>query len=588
VHNAGPSSSGSVTLTDTLPGDVTFVSAAPGLYCGQASPVVCSLPGLAASGESQVQVVVIATLDGLITNTATVTSPTYDPDLVNNTSENSTVVVTSADLSITQVDYPDPVLAEQELTYTLTVHNTGPSIAANIWLTDTLPGSVILVSAIPNQGSCEAGNVVTCDLGNLTDATEAQVEVVVIPQAEGSITNTVTVVMDTPDANLANNVKAEVTNVLPLSADLQLTLTNMPDPVVAGGLLTYTVQVANLGPSRAINPSVTVDLTSDVAFLSSIPGAPVCIHSGGVVTCVLDEIASGGSTEVTLLTQVSPSVLYGSYVTSQAEVISAVGDPSTGNNHASASALVYTQADLALGIMDHPDPVAPNTRLTYTLVYTNTGPSDAIGLTLTDTLPSVVDYVQTIPEVCSPRPFTHIVDCDLPDLAANQSAQIELVVDVKLGVVSPFVNHVKIASGTPDPESENNVRDETTGIDDVDPTLRWIAPVGNEETYLVVVVPGQAITLTVIATDTVGLDHVRFAFWDHLRGDAGEWVEVGNDYEGESGVYEFVWVLDSGMLELPIEPCQLFAYAYDTAGNYIRKRIWLVPLNIVLLPMIMK
>jgi uncharacterized repeat protein (TIGR01451 family) len=214
---------------------------------------VCTLPGLPASGESVVQVVVVATLDGVITNTVTAVSSTHDPDLENNTSAENSIVVTSADLSVAQADNPDPILAEQVLTYTLTVYNAGPSIAANVRLTDTLPGNVTIISVIPEHGSCYTSNVVTCELGNLMSGVDAQVEVVVIPQAEGSITNTVEAVMDTPDEDLANNTVNEVTTVLPLSADLHLTLTSAPNPVVAGGLLTITAQVVNFGPSRAIS-----------------------------------------------------------------------------------------------------------------------------------------------------------------------------------------------------------------------------------------------------------------------------------------------------------------------------------------------
>jgi uncharacterized repeat protein (TIGR01451 family) len=583
VHNAGPNSSGGVTVTDVLPGSVVFVSAKPLGECVQASPVVCSLPGLAANGESSVQVVVMATQDGLITNTVTAVSPTYDPLLGNNSSTKISAVVTSADLSVTLLDTPDPVLAEEVLTYTLTVHNAGPSIAANVWLTDTLPEDVTLISVAPDQGSCDGGSVVTCDLGHLLSAASVDVDILVLPQTVGSITNTVVAAMDTPEEDLANNTDTEVTTVLPLSADLQLTLMDVPDPVVAGGQLTYILQVTNLGPSRAINPVVTIDLSNDVEFLVSTPGSPVCYETGGVVTCDLADIARGGSIDITLLVQVSSSVLYGSQITCQADVISAVGDPSFSNNHSSVSTGVYTQGDLTLGMMDNPDPVAPGTPLTYTLVYTNTGPSDAIGLTLTDTLPSAVDYVQAIPDECFPRPYTHIVDCDLPDLAAGQSSQVVLVVNVKSGTVSPLVNHVKISSVTPDPDLDNNVRDETTGIDDVDPTLLWVAPVGNEETYAIVVGPGQAVTLTAIASDNNGIDRVRFARWDHVK---DEWAEICVDAEGSSDVYECPWVFDNP-LEMPNGQNAIFAYAYDTAGNYIRRRIWFISYYVIL-PVIIK
>jgi uncharacterized repeat protein (TIGR01451 family) len=584
VHNSGPTASADITLTDVLPASVDFVSAEPAVYCAQSSPVVCSLPGLPASGMSQVQVVVATAVDGLITNTVTVAASSYDPDLENNSSEEGTLVVTSADLSITQVDQPDPVLAEQELTYILTVHNAGPSIAANIRLTDTLPGGVILVSATPDQGSCTPGSWVTCDLGYLENGANAEVRVVVVPQAAGNIANTVTVVMDTPESNLANNTDTETTGVLPLSADLDLSLSDAPDPALAGGTLTYTVQVANLGPSRAINPSVTIELASQVTFLVSTPGAPACTETAGVVTCTLDEIASGGSAEVTLVVQVAPSVLYGTQIQTQAQVASAVGDPVPGNNHDDVETVVHTQADLSLEVIDTPDPVAPGTQLIYTIVYANNGPSDAIGLTLTDYLPGDVDYHLASPDVCDLRPFNPIVDCDLYPLPAGESAQLVLVVTVKLTALQPFTNVISLSANTPDLNLDNNLGQATTSIDNAAPDLQWKAPIDNDlDIYAIVLAPGQSITLTAIATDPSGIARVRFTRWDHVR---LVYVEICEDEEGISDEYSCLWT-SLNPLELPPGPNAVYAYAYDTAGNWMRKRIWLIsPYSI--LPLIMK
>jgi uncharacterized repeat protein (TIGR01451 family) len=584
VHNNGLSGSTGITLTDILPASVVFISAEPSMYCAQTSPVVCNLPGLPASGDSSVQVVVIATLDGLITNTVTVSSATYDPNLANNSSEESTAVVTNADLSITQEDGPDPVLVEQGLTYTLTVYNDGPSIGANVRLTDTLPGDVTLISVTPEQGECVPGSVVTCELGNFTSGATVQVKVVVIPQAEGNVANTVDVAMDTPEDNLVNNTSTEVTTVLPMSADLDITYT-APLTVTAGKRLTYTAQVVNWGPSRAISPSVTINLPTEVSFLVSTPGAPVCTEAGGVVTCQLAELAKGDSLDIDILVQVASSVPYGSQISSQAAVTSAVADPVSANNNDDAPTTVYTQADLEVGVIDTPDPVAPGTILTYTLVITNYGPSDAIVLSLTDTLPSEVNYSRAIPDVCDLKPYTRFVLCEPSDLAAGQVTQIKLVVNVRLGVDLPIQNQVSLSALTPDPVLNNNTGNETTTIDATPPTLNWLAPVGNDQVYVVLPIPGLVITLTVSAFDDSGIDHVRFTRWDHVR---EVWVDLCVDSEGSTGEYECTWVLDNP-LELPNGANAIYAYAYDTAGNWIRRRILIYNGDVVvLLPVIMR
>jgi uncharacterized repeat protein (TIGR01451 family) len=585
VHNNGPSASAAITLTDTLPMSVTLVSADPAAYCSQSSPVVCTLAGLLVGGDSQVQVVVSTTLEGLLTNTVTVASPTRDRDLENNTSVENTVVAIAADLSITQQDVPDPVLAEQELTYFLRVHNAGPSIAASVRLTDTLPGDVTLVSATPEQGICNPGIALTCELGNLPSGMDIGVNVVVIPWAAGSISNAVEVSTKTFEDHLGDNLDIEDTLVLPLSADLQLTLVDDPDPVAAGGLLTYTAHVDNLGPSRAINPSVIFDLSNEATFVTA---TPPCIEAGGIVTCQLDEIPAGGSADILLVARVSPSTFL-SQISSQADVSAAVADPASGNNHASQDTGIFREADLAIDILDRPDPVAPDKILTYTLVYTNYGPSDAVNLSLTDQLPAAVDYIRSQPAACGAVPGTHIVNCAPLDLKAGHSAQVALVVKVKVVAQPPLVDQVDITAETADPNPDNNTSQETTGIDDKPPSIHWIEPVETESTYIVVMRPGLVITLTVTVTDNVQVDRVYFIRWDQVR---EEYIDIGEAKEVSPGVYQYVWVIKS-TYELPPKGNQVFACAYDTAGNggnvlNTRKRIIIFPIYPVFLPTLVR
>ncbi|MBI3459898.1 DUF11 domain-containing protein, partial [Candidatus Acetothermia bacterium] len=75
------------------------------------------------------------------------------------------------DLAVTKTDSPDPVIAGNNLTYTLTVTNNGPDNAGGVTVTDTLPGGVTFISAVPSQGSCsQSAGVVTCSLGTMANA----------------------------------------------------------------------------------------------------------------------------------------------------------------------------------------------------------------------------------------------------------------------------------------------------------------------------------------------------------------------------------------------------------------------------------
>ena len=78
-----------------------------------------------------------------------------------------TAVADSADLSITKTDSADPVIAGEDLTYTLVVTNDGPSDATNVVVTDDVPAGTSFVSA--DGGGLEAAGTVTWNLGTLAD-----------------------------------------------------------------------------------------------------------------------------------------------------------------------------------------------------------------------------------------------------------------------------------------------------------------------------------------------------------------------------------------------------------------------------------
>jgi uncharacterized repeat protein (TIGR01451 family) len=123
-------------------------------------------------------------------------------------------LASSADLSLSKSDAPDPVQAGQLLNYTLAAQNQGPSNATNATVTDTLPAGVSYDTATPSQGSCsESAGTVTCPLGTLASGASASVDVKVTPQGEGSLTNQASVSSDVADPDSTNNSASADTTV---------------------------------------------------------------------------------------------------------------------------------------------------------------------------------------------------------------------------------------------------------------------------------------------------------------------------------------------------------------------------------------
>jgi len=217
VTNAGPNTATTVTLTDTLPTGVTFISASPGCSFSAPNTVICALGTLNVNDSVNVTITVRSNTPGVITNTAEVTAAEDDPDPSNNQATEETEVQGIADLSVAKTDQTDPVVVGQDLSYTLVVTNNGPSLATNVVLTDTLPSGVIFVSAIPSQGTCtHNAGVVTCPLGTLAVGTQATVTITIQPTVNniGTILNVATVMSDATDPTPNDNQDDEPTQVL--------------------------------------------------------------------------------------------------------------------------------------------------------------------------------------------------------------------------------------------------------------------------------------------------------------------------------------------------------------------------------------
>src|SRR5207245_1836674 len=134
VTNTGSTDAGGpITVTDTLPAGLSFVSGSGSGWSCSASgqDVTCTHAatlGAGASSAITLTVDVGPAAEPSVTNIAQVSSPGSDPTPADDSASDPTTVDPSADLSLTKSHSGDFTAGGQG-TYTLAVHNAGPSAA---------------------------------------------------------------------------------------------------------------------------------------------------------------------------------------------------------------------------------------------------------------------------------------------------------------------------------------------------------------------------------------------------------------------------------------------------------------------------
>ncbi|HYC93409.1 MAG TPA: IPTL-CTERM sorting domain-containing protein [Thermoanaerobaculia bacterium] len=460
VANEGPDPANDVVLTDAYPAGTTFVSlthtsGVAASSCSTGGSLSCTFNVLGNGQTSTYTLVLRAGDTTSISNTANVTTSTFDNDLTNNSSTAPTVIVTpSADLSVTKSG-PATATAGTNATYVVTLTNNGASTAANVSLVDTLPANTTFISLTqsgPAFTCTPAVTSVTCTRATLAPlaATTFNITVAISPAASGTITNTAVASTATADPNGGNNTATASTTVTS-SADLAVAKSG-PAAATAGTNVTYTVTLTNLGPSTAANVSLVDTFPAGVTYVSSsqTTGAPfTCVPAATTLTCTRATFDPGVATfDLTFAVPVNAPA---GTITNSATVSSTTPDPVGTNNTATAlTGIGIAPADLSITkTANAPELIAGSTAI-FTLLVQNAGPGVAENVVVTDILPPGTT-LHSAPGCTG----TTTVTCNVGTLAAGASTSFTLTVTLP-STVGPVVNTATVTSTTPDPTPNNN------------------------------------------------------------------------------------------------------------------------------------
>ena len=337
--------------------------------------------------------------------------------------------------------------------YSMVISNAGPSSANNIFLAHNLPADCTFVSATLSQGTFGVySGVLNCSLGHMGPGQSATATVKVIPNKSETVSSTAVVGYPGPDYNTANNSVTLSTFVSPPRSDLALTMSDSPDPVLAGGLLTYTVGVVNYGPSAATNVMVTNFLPASVFINNVSVSQGVYVPSGNTILAKMGAIPVGGTATITMtVTPLSIGLIGASAV-----VTSDQSDPLQGNNSASVTTTVGQAADLSVSITSQPNPVLLSNLLTYTVAVTNFGPGVAQEVSLIQHLPPGLVLKSA---VCGANtPITNLTDyvtVNVATIPTNGSAILTVVVQAPAAPAT-LLSSATVSSLLQDPNGANN------------------------------------------------------------------------------------------------------------------------------------
>ena len=361
--------------------------------------------------------------------------------------------------------------------YTITVHNAGAADnVSGFTVGDTL-ATALSFRTVGSDSRCLAvGQIVTCT--NATGLPAGADDVYVIHVTLSStadagtiLTNTAVVTSTgTSDPNGSNNTSPPLMTTVVEDVRLSVIKAFGPSTVTAGGASgTFTITVGNGGSSDADNLVITDNVDSRLIVDAVVGGAFDCSFSGGQsIDCRLMHLGAGASQSVTVTFHVAASIA-GAAVVNEADATSDE-DASSGI----ASVDIVTSADIADSQVDSPDPVVAGRTLTYTITVRNLGPSDALGVTLSDTLDAALTgatYCLDLGSGCGPSsPWTGSVNLGTIAADASVDVVISATVDPAIPAGTVITNSASASTGTSDPNGVNNTSSTTTTVVAAAPT----------------------------------------------------------------------------------------------------------------------
>jgi uncharacterized repeat protein (TIGR01451 family) len=502
VTNLGPSPAANVVVRDNLPTGVTFVSATGG-GTNAGGVVNWTIPSLA-NGAATNFMVTIAALTGTLTNTASSTAYTFDPNPANNngSATNGQVVTTVVVSPALAGANCAQIAASNTLTWSQTVTN-GKNRMLLVGI--NLRQKSLVVSSV-TYGGVALTNLVSSRIQNA-------VEIWGLVAPPAGTANIVVNWTGNTDMNGWSGVFTNVNQSSPVGATagngagpgtpVSVTVNANPGDLVVDSLST-------LGNSMPLIPGAGQTVICSEAIGSANPnGAGAGSYKSGTGSTTMSWTAGGiaGSWDLAAV------VLQAAPAPPQADVVTSVAGPAS---------------------------VSAATNFSYTILVTNQGPSTASNVVVSDSLPTGVAFVGA-----SGGGTNNSGVVTWPALASLASgAGTNFTVNVTAPISGTLTNSVLSTALTGDPNPANNNGSAASAW--VVTTVTAVAPTITTPPQSQTLSAGQTACFNVVATGTGPLSYQWSFGGTNLIGATNASLTLTNARLTQTGSYSVVVTNSAG------------------------------------------
>ncbi len=432
---------------------------------------------------------------------------------VTNANVNANLVLVNTSVTANKSFNPTTVAVGGTSTMSVQIrnNNAGAINLTGVGFTDNLPaGMVVANPPAPTFTGAGCGGAaitavnnsatVTLSGANVNANSICTLAVTVRANVSGNLINTIPPGAVASTQGVTNPLQGTATLAATGVVNLNVIKTDGVATVVPGGTTTYTISVSNSGPNSVAGLIVNDTPPAGVTF-----GAWTCVPAGGAFCGsgsgpISDTVSipNGGSITYTVPATIAPNAV-GS-ITNTATLAVPGSVINNGNSSASDTDTLTPVADLAVTKTDGVATIVPGAPVTYTIVASNAGPSDAIGATVADTLPAAILGATW---TCAGAgggtcPAAGSGDINaLVDLPVGASVTFTVMGTVSAAAVGTLSNTATVAApaGVTDPNPGNN---SATDSD----TLTPIADLAITKTDgAATAVPGTPVIYTIVASN---------------------------------------------------------------------------------------